>query len=201
MKSVIMTLTQVLAHRIFKILICGCWVASQWASAEGLNLFNTHLLSAQQGSYLSAKMRGITASGFELQNGDWQSFNKFYSVKWTDTSIKLLTQTTPELGIIWGFSTGEKSKRHQIDPSLTLGFHYLHSVSRQSYFTTNFQYKFGGHLRESACTADYGEEMGTHQVNCRLAHTFLSPQETLTYLMHEKPIDQVSFQIKWNHQF
>jgi hypothetical protein len=190
-----------LSTSIPKIVGCTVLMAAHCALAHGFSLDNTHILSVQQGSYLSDKMRGITTSGFELQNGNWQSFDKFYRVKWTDTSIKLLTQATPKLGIIWGLSTGEQSKRHQIDPSLTLGFHYLHPVSRQSYFTTNFQYKFGGHLRESACVADYGEVMGTHQVNCRLAHTMLSPQETLAYLMREKPMDQLNLQIKWSYQF
>lgn len=191
----------VLPISISKILGCTVLMVAHGASAHGINLDNTHILYVQQGSYLSDKMRGITTSGFELQNGDWQSFAKFYRVKWTDTSIRFLTQATPKLGIIWGLSTGEKSKRHQIDPSLTMGFHYLHSISRWANFTTNLQYKFGGHLRESACVADYGEVMGTHQVNCRLAHTMLSPQETLAYLMREKPMDQLNLQIKWSYQF
>jgi hypothetical protein len=169
--------------------------------AQGLNIANTHILSIQQGSYLSDRMRGLTYSGFELQDGSWQSYAKFYKVRWTDTSLLLLTQATPRLGLIWGFSTGEQSRRHQIDPSIKIGFHYLHPLAKQSYITTNFQYKFGGRLHESACTAEYGELMGTHQVNCRLAHTPLSPEATLTYLMNEKPADLYNFQIKWNIPF
>jgi len=51
--------------------------------------------------------------------------------------------------------------------------------------------RIGGHLRERACTADYGEIGGVQRVNCRLAATPLEPRETLQYLWDERPGDRL----------
>ena len=44
-----------------------------------------------------------------------------------------------------------------------------------------------GDLNEQPCEGDYGDIGGVQTVNCRLAATFLAPEETLQYLAHAEP--------------
>jgi hypothetical protein len=68
--------------------------------------------------------------------------------------------------------------------------------------TTRAAYIFGGKLTEKACMADYGEYAGGYQkVNCRLAATPLPPEETMRYLVNEKPVNHWKISVDLSYVF
>ena len=151
--------------------------------------FTTSLVDIHQGSPLSDRARGLGDGGYELQNGSWQSFNRWYRTRWVDMHVDLLTQITNDTGILWGFGTGEQGEKYRIEPSFKLGFLTQVHPSANSILSLSFTTTFGGSLSEKSCEADYGD-LGTYNVNCRLAAGEMAPEETLKYLVNAKPESQ-----------
>lgn len=148
---------------------------------------STYLIDLHQGSFLSDKASRLRSGGYDLSDGRYQSFNKWYRTKWKDVSAAWMTQVTPDFGVIYGFSSGERGEKYTIQPSLKLGFVAHKLVSEHTHFTLRATTMVGGRLREKSCVADYGDIGGVQAVNCRLAATLLPPAETLGYLMDEDP--------------
>lgn len=179
------------------IVLTFCFIASSQAFA--FDFFrDTYLLNIKQGSELSGKVSAFRNESFETAAGGEVRFDKWYNTKWTDAQLDFMTKVDDNFGIIWGVSTGERGAKYKIDPSLKLGFVYMTEVRKNVSVSFKAHYRFGGRLREQSCVADYGDIGGVQQVNCRLAASVLSPQETLKYLLNEKPEDaiMVSFQVK-----
>jgi hypothetical protein len=159
----------------------------------------THLIDIRQGSSLSKTARDLRDGGYELANGDTVDFRQWYSARWTDVGVTWMTQVTPQWGLIWGFSTGERGAKYTIDPSLKLGFLFQQPTGRNAWLSVRYTTAFGGRLRERSCTADYGAIGGVQAVNCRLAASTLAPADTLHYLVNKPSADlnQLSVSFTW----
>ncbi|WP_126977715.1 hypothetical protein [Frigidibacter oleivorans] len=160
----------------------------------------TNLVSLRQGGQRSTDVRSLRPGGYELSDGTRVRFRDWYSSDWEDLSILLLTQVTPDFGILWGVSTGESGPKYRIDPSLRLGFTRQWQVSPNAFLTLTASTILGGSVTEETCTADYGAIGGVQEVNCRLAASTLAPSETLQYLLDVPPYDRhvVTLSYRWN---
>jgi len=154
-------------------------------------LEETHLINVTLGSDLSSIPSSARSEGYELSGGASISFDDWYQVRTPDLRLEFLTEIRSDLGFIWGFGTGEYGEKYRIDPSLKIGLLYTAPVGDNGLFSLRVTTRIGGHLRERACTADYGEIGGVQRVNCRLAATPLEPRETLQYLWDERPGDRL----------
>ncbi len=175
--------------------VVGLMVASSHAAAFDF-IRDTYFVNAKQGSELSAKVSAFRNESFETAGGRNISFDKWYYTKWTDAHVDFITQLDNNLGITWGVSTGERGAKYRIDPSFKLGIMYTTEVQRNVNVSFKAHYRFGGRLTERPCVADYGDVGGVQQVNCRLAASYLSPQETLKYMLNEKPSDAIMISIQ-----
>jgi hypothetical protein len=173
--------------------------ASNFLSSGHSLAQSTYLIELSQDSPLSLKARALRLGGFETSGGDWVGFNRWYSANWNDTRLSWMTQFSPNLGLLWGVSSGEKAEKYVIDPGVRLGFLFQTQPARHSLLTISASTVLGGRLREKSCTADYGDIGGVQQVNCRLAATLLEPSETLNYLHYEKP--ETTLQIRYRRSF
>lgn len=161
----------------------------------------THWVEFTQGSELSKLVAGYRSGGFESASGQWVGFDKWYRPKMVDTRMTWMTQFTPEFGVLWGASTGERAEKYTIAPSLKLGVLYHVKVSPRSHLSIRATSVIGGRLQERSCKADYGDIGGVQQVNCRLAATELAPAETLKQLNNVLPPDRRQAQIRYTYIF
>ncbi len=161
----------------------------------------THLIDIKQGSELSGKVSDSSAGGFETAQGNFVSFKQWYQTNWTDTKTVWMTEINPNLGVIWGFSTGEKAEKYDISRSVTIGFAYSTQIDKTSFLSIRGTTILGGNLREKTCTADYGDIGGIQEVNCRLAASPLPPSETLSHLFNDKPSNKDLFFIRYIKYF
>lgn len=165
-------------------IICSAYAAPVTASAHDRSI---SLVDLHQGSALSDMAHALGIGGYELQDGTWVSFDKWYHADWIDLHADFLTQLDDDFGVLWGLGTGEWAEKYRIDPSLKLGIisqaHPLPNAVLSLTATTTL----GGSLRELPCVADYGAIGGIQQVNCRLAAGVLPPAETLKYLVNADP--------------
>jgi len=160
------------------------------------------LVSVTQGSSLSETARSLSngsyefrddgtlvpVSGYELQDGTWVSFEKWYRTDWVGLQIDFLTQFNDDLGLLWGLGTGERGEKYTIDPSLKVGLVAQAHPQPNSTVSLTVTSILGGRLNELPCIADYGDIGGGEQeVNCRLAATRMPPEETLKYLVKADP--------------
>jgi hypothetical protein len=171
-------------------LICFCGVFVN-ISAYGFDFFEkTFLVEITQGSELSNKVNFYTVGGFETANGNFVSYAPWYTNHWTDARIAFMTELTPSIGIIWGFSTGEQADKYKIYPNMKIGFAYFDKLSKDSTLSLKATTIIGGKLIEYPCLADYGDIGGVQSVNCRMAASQMPPAETLQYLFNDKPYNQ-----------
>lgn len=164
------------------LLLCAFLGASPAIAQE----MTTSLVNIHQGSWLSDRARGLGNGGYELQDGTWVSFNRWYRSTWIDLHVDFLTQLTENNGILWGVGTGEEGEKYRIAPSLKLGFLTQTHPNPNSTLSLSVTSTFGGNLTERPCVADYGD-LGTYSVNCRLAAGETAPEETLKYLVNATP--------------
>ena len=164
-------------------------------------LASTHLVELRQGSPLSLKAGGSRSLRYDSSEGAEISMNRWYSARWIDFHVGLMTQINRNLGITWGFSTGEKAEKYVIAPSWKLGFVYTTPIHKNGLLTFSGQRVFSGRLKEKSCEADYGEIGGIRRVNCRLAATPLTPEETLAYNFNEKPTDRIFLSLQYRRSF
>ena len=170
------------SNRRAAFLLCAVLGVSPAAAQE----MTTSIVDVHQGSSLSDRARSLGDGGYELQNGNWVSFNPWYHTNWIDMHVDFLTQITENTGILWGVGTGEHGEKYSVEPSLKLGFLAQTHPNPQSTLSLSVTSIIGGSLTEKPCVADYGD-LGTYSVNCRLAATQIAPEETLKYLVSAKP--------------
>lgn len=147
----------------------------------------TNLVGIYQGSALSQKAAGLEYGGYELSDGTWQSFRRWYHTDWTDLRFEMLTQYSENFGIIWGASTGESAEKFRIDPGVKLGLMFQEYPTPATTLSLSLSTVLAGNLKEFPCVADYGDIGGIQTVNCRLAASPLPPAETLRYLIKDTP--------------
>lgn len=171
------------------------------ASAQGLWEDN-YLMDVYTGSHRSSVARDLSKGGYELSGGEFVAFRDWYTpTSSTDTTILFLRQISPDFGLIWGGSTGERGKKYEIDPALHLGLLYRYSFSDSMALSFKAIYPFFGEMTEKTCTADYGDLGGVQTVNCRLAASTLPPAETLDYLVHLKGETDAKISITFTFAF
>ena len=144
---------------------------------------DTFLLDAYVGSYRSSIANDLRKGGYELSGGEFVDFREWYTPKVPDTTVLFLKQVSPDFGIIWGVSTGEKGEKYRIDPAFQLGFVYQYVPFENAVLSIKATYPVFGNMTEKKCTADYGDLGGIQTVNCRLAADIIPPEETLDYLV------------------
>ncbi|MGO4854168.1 hypothetical protein [Phaeovulum sp. W22_SRMD_FR3] len=176
----------------------GLWPAAPqagefWAQSHWINL-------SKESAQLST-LRQMSRGGYELSDGNYFNFHDLYQPEWRNLRLDFMTEVNNELAITWGLSTGSWGRRFAIDPSFKIGFIYQVNTSRSSTITWSGSAILGGRLREKACVADYGTIGGIVAVNCRLAASFLAPQDTLRYLIDKRPNDYLSSSIKYVLRF
>lgn len=161
----------------------------------------TSLIELRQGSDLSRKVLASRGQGFETAGGDAVDVSSWYSTRWTDVRVSWLTRLSPNTGLIWGLNSGERGEKYRISTGIKLGFVHQRQLGRNTHIALRTTTTLGYRLREKTCTADYGEIGGVQTVNCRLAATHLSPNETLSYLFNESSRDQHQVSITFKHAF
>lgn len=164
-------------------------------------LASTHLIELTNGSELSKVAAAYRSGSFQSSEGKIVHFDTWYSARFPDIQLALLTQMTPEFGWIWGMSTGERGEKYAIAPSVKLGFLYQAQISRVSIFSIRATSVLGGRIKEKPCTANYGDIGGVQQVNCRLAAGDLPPAETLRYLTNMLPRNRNRIAITYTNFF
>jgi len=194
-------------NRLCLIAVCSLMFASS-ASAleletswfEGASFLKaTHLIEMRQGSSLSRSAASLRNGGYQLAGGEDVSMRRWYDTKWVDVGASFMTQLTDNVGFIYGLSTGEQAQKYTIAPSLKLGLVAQFQPATNMVVSFRATTLLGGSLNEKSCTADYGDIGGVQRVNCRLAASTLAPQETLNYLLRERPLyrNEVSVNFKW----
>ena len=153
----------------------------------------SYLLELKQDTALSLKARALREGGYEMADGTPVNFSQWYSTSVPELHLMWITQIDRNFGIIWGVGTGEVAEKYVISPSLRLGFSYQVEPKKNNRFSLTANAVIGGELREKTCAADYGDIGGVQEVNCRLAASPLTPEETLNYLEYAKPESSVRF--------
>lgn len=150
---------------------------------------NTHLLNITQRMRFSETPERLGRGGYELTGGEFVDFRKWYIQKWIDIEFHFMTQINENIGLLWGFSTGEWGPKYRIHPAFKLGAIFQIRLSRSATLSFSATRHFGGGFEERPCMADYGEIAGVQKVNCRLAASELEPAETLQYLFRSKRVE------------
>lgn len=172
------------------------------ANASDIDFFaRTHIIEISQKNPLSSHARLLSQGSIELAGGGNINFNRWYQTNMFDIRLTWLTQMTPGWGAVWGLSTGERGPKYTIHPSLKLGFIYNKSMSSTSLLSVKASTVLAGRLQEKQCMADYGEIGGIQAVNCRMASSYLPPDETLLYLVNRLPPDRHQLTISYQKSF
>jgi hypothetical protein len=150
----------------------------------------THLLDIRIGSSRSDLMHRISRRGYELAGGEFRSFAGWYGTRQREIDVSFLTQISEDLGLVWGFSTGEEGEKYRISPGIRLGFVHERQITRRSRLSLSMILQLGADLRERTCLADFGAIGGEREVNCRLAASALRPEETLRHTLRLRGIDE-----------
>ena len=172
------------------------------SAAQSFQLIDdTSIVTIQQRRAMTMKAQQLAGGGYELAGGSYVSFAKWYEPKNPDLQFDFLTQLFPNVGILWGFSTGEYGEKYVVQPSLKFGFILQHPFSDFSRISLSFTGWVAGHLKEKPCTADYGDIGGVQTVNYRLAATTMEPSATLQYLANIRAPDRSWLSIRYEMNF
>lgn len=161
----------------------------------------TQLIGVSVGSDLSPIPAGARWLGYELSTGERVTFRDWYDLQLPELRLEFITEVAPDLGLIWGFGTGERGEKYRIDPSLKIGLLHMWPVGDNGVLSVRLTTRLGGQLHERPCTADYGDIGGVQRVNCRLAATPIEPRETLHYLWDERPGDRLEASVGVSFRF
>ncbi len=151
----------------------------------------TNLIEVRQGSELTQVVRVSGDVSYESATGSAINLSDWYKPKsqWVNSQVMFMSQVNDNFGLLWGVGTGEYGTKYTIEPSIKLGFVYRVPVTSSGQFYLRASTIIGGRLKEKSCIADFGQ-IGVHEVNCRLAAGIDAPEETLKYLMNQKPYNQ-----------
>ncbi|MGX9117081.1 hypothetical protein ACWTU6_10345 [Mesorhizobium sp. BHbsci] len=176
------------------------FVMAMLVSATTASSQETSLVDIHQGSELTEAARRLGQGGYELSDGTWVSFDKWFHSSWIDMRFEMLTQLSDDFGLLWGASTGQRAEKVRIDPSVELGFVVQKRPSPSTTLSLTVRSILGGNLTEQPCTADYGAIGGVQAVNCRLAASQLQPAQTLKHLANLHP-NRLKLELRFMHQF
>lgn len=171
------------------------------APCAALELEDTHLLDVRLGSARADIARSLSNGGYELSDGTPIDFEDWYEPHLPEMTVMFLSQVSPRTGVVWGLSTGERGEKYRIDPGLWLGVVHRVPVGRNADVTFTAMSLVGGDFREDSCMADFGQIAGIATVNCRLAASRLSPEDTLDYLVREDGASETVVSIRYEFRF
>lgn len=147
----------------------------------------TYFIDVGQGAGLTGIARSLSDGGYELSDGTWMSFAGWYHTDWPEVHVDMMTQLSDSFGLLWGLGSGERGDKYTIDPSIRLGFVAQTRPRENAVLSLTVRTIFAGQFAEQPCEADYGAIGGVQTVNCRLAASYLPPEETLQYLVNAEP--------------
>lgn len=184
------------------------WLLAGWAlfaqaSPAGAQALwpSTRLAALSFDGMNSHIARGAARLRIELSGGDYLDLKDWYSPKHPNLSAAFTTQISENLSLFWGGSFGEVGQKYRIGPALSLGLMWHEKLSVHTALQVGVFGIYGGAVHEQACSADYGAFGGVSQVNCRLAATVLSPEETLSFLWDSPPSASAVLQITYQVTF
>jgi hypothetical protein len=191
---------------ISRILIANAMIVATPASAvcewgPCSPALKTTVLDVQQEAVPARDIQIARFGGYELADGQFQSFSRWYAGRLTFIRADLITQLTPGIGLLWGLSGGERGEKYTLQPSLRAGLVAVASLSSHSTLSLTARTTLGGRLLEKPCSANYGAIGGVQLVNCRLANSELSPESTLTQLWNFAPVDQTRLTLRLTTHF
>ncbi|MDP2084503.1 MAG: hypothetical protein Q8K20_04840 [Gemmobacter sp.] len=163
-------------------------------------LASSFLMEIGSGSARSELVKRISYGGYELDDGTPVNFSDWYTPALPDLRAVFLTEVADGVGITWGLSTGERGKKYRIAPALHLGLILQREVFPNAVISLSVSTKLGGRLSERTCMADYGI-FGRAEVNCRLAASELSPEDTLAYLLKGRARDESRVALRFSWRF
>lgn len=161
----------------------------------------TTLLDISFGSGRSQIAKSLSVGGYELADGTQIDFKNWYRSDFPELNLKFLTEINSSVGVIWGFSSGERGEKYRIDPGLWLGFIYRNQLTENSSLTLSGITLLGGDFEERECRADFGAIGGIQSVNCRLAASALPPEKTLDFLVEESGFNETALSIRYQMDF
>lgn len=161
----------------------------------------TFLLDLRTGSSRSDIAKDLARGGYELDDGTPIDFADWYTARFPDFNVKFITSFSHDLGLIWGFSTGERGEKYRIDPGLWIGFIYRYEMTIRSDLTLSAMSMLGGDFTERDCVGNWPEFGGPQKVNCRLAATPLPPQDTLNFLVRERGLRETRITLRYQIRF
>ncbi len=109
---------------------------------------STYLIEVSQNTYLSRQANSLRNGGYETSEGKPVDFNAWYTPKLKETRVSWVTQWSPNLGLTWGFGSGERAEKYDIHPSFRWGFLLQVQPSRQSLLTFSAVSSWGGEWRK-----------------------------------------------------
>lgn len=167
---------------MFKALCVALSAALSVSGPARASEFGSDLLDFRIGGRFSSVAQRLALGGYELAQGEYVSFDQWYTPRMREISVQFLTAVAPDLGVTWGFGTGERGAKYRIQPSLQIGFIYQKEVFPNGWLSFIFDGVIGGNFSEKTCVADYGAIGGIQTVNCRYAAEPIAPSETLKFL-------------------
>ena len=168
-------------------------VAQSW-------LRGSSLIDASMGAGNSAIFQQFATTGYELEDGTYQSLSGFYGNDWRDVRLVALTPVTQDTSVIWGGSTGERGDKYYVMPSVEVGLSHSQTLGDQGTLNLTGRLRLGGQGRELPCEANFTLG-GTKTVNCRLAAGTLRPEETLKFLISAPTPNWFSGGVSYRHRF
>lgn len=160
----------------------------------------SRLVDLTHGALNSDLVRSAAIAGFELSGGEQVDLQRWYSPSLPNLSATVLTEVSPNLGVIWGGAIGERGEKYTLGPTATLGIVFRKSIAHNLSLGLEMSGIYGGKLRERACLGNFGAIGGVLQVNCRLAATLIPPKETLEYLWNEpaRAVGVLRLTLQWS---
>jgi len=183
-------------------LVLAQLLTSVTASSHGFQpQQDLHLIGFDVGSPLAMFPDQARRQGFELSDGTYQTFDRWYRTTFPEIRVDFLYVVEPDFALIFGLGSGQYGEKFQIDPSFNIGFIRQVDVGENGTLSLRLTTRLGGELREKPCIANYGDIGGVQRVNCRLAATPLPPKDTLSFLWREKPEDRIRASINLVFRF
>jgi hypothetical protein len=179
---------------------CASATAGPAAVLQDL-LEDTRLLGIVEIDPHRDRLREARGGGYELSQGRFVSFDRWYRRRWPDLRVDFMSRVTDNAAFLWGVSTGEYGEKYSVSPSIRIGLLVQARPSPSSTVSLVVTTAFGGRLGERPCVADYGQIGGVQTVNCRLAASVLEPGRTLDLLWREKAPDQTRVTLRYQLSF
>jgi len=134
--------------QMFKALCVALSAALSVSGPARASEFGSDLLDFRIGGRFSSVAQRLALGGYELAQGEYVSFDQWYTPRMREISVQFLTAVAPDMGVTWGFGTGERGAKYRIQPSLQIGFIYQKEVFPNGWLSFIFDGVIGGNFSE-----------------------------------------------------